>query len=181
MVISKERAVELVDSFLDGARLTWPWRGPVPELAVCHVEEYEVGWLTFWNTAEYARTRDVSDSLMGGGGHCLVDRQDGSIHYVPAAWWLDEGWQEQYLLQTRGARPPDALAAAVRELANSAGVVAAMSHLRKQAPRLSLRQAKVYVATVRDGAEPPEELASLTRSESDSASLPVETLAGPVQ
>ncbi|MFD9479589.1 YrhB domain-containing protein [Streptomyces nojiriensis] len=180
-VISKERAVELVDSYLARDRLTWPWRGAVPELAVCHVEEYAVGWLAFWNSAKYARTRDASDSLMGGGGHCLVDRHDGSIHYVPAAWWLDEGWEEQYLLQTKGVRPPDALAAAVRELANSAGLVAAMGHLRKQAPRLSLQQAKAYVATVRDGAEPPEELASLTRKEGDSAALPVETLAGPVR
>jgi hypothetical protein len=35
--------------------------------------------------------------------------------------------------------------------------------------------------TVRDGAEPPEELASLTRKEPKWPPLPIETLAGPVQ
>ncbi|GGR11097.1 YrhB domain-containing protein [Streptomyces netropsis] len=179
-MISEERAVELVESFLARERLTWPWRGPVPELAVYHVEEHAVGWLAFWDTAESARTGDVRDSLHGGG-HYLVDRHDGSIHHVPAAGWSDEGWEEHYLLQTKGIGPPDPLASAVRELVHSAGAVAAMSHLRKQAPRLSLQEAKTYVATVRDGAEPPEELASLTRKEKKWPPLPIETLAGPVQ
>jgi len=178
IVIFKERAVELVESFLARERLTWPWRGPVPELAVYCVEEHTVGWLVFWSTAEYARTRDVRTTLIG---QYLVDRHDGSIHHVPAAGWLDEGWEEDYLLQTKGIRPPDPLASAVRALVHSAGVVAAMSHLRKQAPRLSLQEAKAYVTTVRDGAEPPEELASLTRKEKKWPPLPIETLAAPVQ
>ncbi len=180
IVISKERTVELVESFLATERLTWSWSGPAPELAVYHVEEHSVGWLAFWNTAEYARTGGVRSNLMGGG-HCLVDRHDGSIHYIPDAWWSEEGWEEHYLLQTKGMRPPDPLASAVRALVHSAGVVAAMSHLRKQAPRLSLQEAKAYVTTVRDGAEPPEELASLTRKEPKWPPLPIETLAGPVQ
>ncbi|MFJ9448436.1 hypothetical protein ACIRRH_42550 [Kitasatospora sp. NPDC101235] len=115
------------------------------------------------------------------GGHYLVDRHDGSIHYVPAVWWEDEGWEEQYLLQTKGIRAPDPLASTVRALVHSAGVVAAMSHLRKQAPRLNLQEAKAYVTTVQDGAEPPEELASLTWKEPKWPPLPTETLAGPVQ
>ncbi|GHC44145.1 hypothetical protein GCM10010507_18840 [Streptomyces cinnamoneus] len=64
---------------------------------------------------------------------------------------------------------------------HSAGVVAAMSHLRKQAPRLSLQEAKSYVTTVRDGAEPPEELASPTRKGAKWPLLSIETLAGPAQ
>ncbi|WP_406346190.1 YrhB domain-containing protein [Streptomyces sp. NBC_00648] len=179
-MISKERAVELVESFLAGERLTWPWRGPAPELAVYCVEEHAVGWLVFWNTAESVRTHGVRGNLMGGG-HYLVDRHDGSIHHVPAAGWLDEGWEEHYLLQTKGIGPPDPLASSVRALVHSAGVVAAMSHLRRQAPRLSLQEAKAYVTAVRDGAEPPEELASLTRKEKTWPLLPIETLAGPVQ
>jgi hypothetical protein len=69
----------------------------------------------------------------------------------------------------------------VSTLVHSAGVVAVMSHLRKQAPRLSLQGTQTYVMTVRDGAEPPEELASLTRKEPKWPPLPIETLAGPVQ
>lgn len=177
IVISKERAVELVESFLARDLPTQKWRGPAPTPDVYHVQERAVGWLVFWRSAEQARAREARGSFVGG--HYLVDRHDGSIHYVPAVWWEDEGWED--LLQTKGIRRPDPLASAVRALIHSAGVVAAMSHLRKQAPRLSLQEAKSYVATVRDGAEPPEALASLTRKEPKWPPLPIETVAGPVQ
>ncbi|MFD0273424.1 YrhB domain-containing protein [Kitasatospora sp. NPDC127111] len=178
-MISKERAVELAESLLAREQMTWPW-SPVPELAIHSVEEYSVGWVFYWDTAEFARTGDARLGF-GSSSHYLVDRHDGSIHFVPAVRGLDEGWEDDYLWQTRGVRPPDPLAAAVRELVRSAGVVAAMSHLRKEAPRLSLQQAKAYVAVVRDGAEPPEDLAALTRKAPKWPFQPVETLAGPVQ
>ncbi|MFD6970121.1 hypothetical protein [Streptomyces sp. NPDC059949] len=179
IVISRERAVELVEAFLAGELPTWPWSGPAPTPDIYHVQELTVGWLVFWRSAEQARAREVRGSFVGG--HFLVDRHDGSIHSVHAVWSEDEGWEEQYLLQTKGIRPPDPLARAVRALVHSAGAVAAMSHLRREAPRLSLREAKAYVAAVRDGAEPPEELASLARKEPKWSPLPIETLAGPVQ
>ncbi|MFD9030871.1 YrhB domain-containing protein [Streptomyces sp. NPDC059567] len=178
-MISKERAVELIESFLVRELPTWQWSGPAPTPDIYHVRESAVGWLVFWRSAEQARARDVRGSFVGG--HYLVDRNDGSIHFVPAACSQDEGWEEDYLLQTKGLRPPDPLASDVRALVRSAGVVAAMNHLRKQAPRMSLQEAKVYVTTVRDGAEPPEELASLTRKEPKWPLLPIETLAGPIQ
>ncbi len=181
VVISEERAVELVESFLAVELQTWPWSGPAPTPGVYHVEERVVGWLVFWRSAEQARarTREMSGSFVGG--HVLVDRHDGSIHYVPAAGWEDEGWEEQYLLRIKGIGQPDQLACAVRDLARSAGAAAAMKHLRKQAPRLSLQDAKAYVTTVRDGAEPPEELARLTRQEPQWPLPPIETLAGPLR
>ncbi|THA81581.1 YrhB domain-containing protein [Streptomyces sp. A0592] len=179
-MISEERAVELAESLLAEARSTMPWSGPAPELAVHHVEEHPVGWLVFWNTAAYARSGDARDGF-GCSIHYLVDRHDGSIHHVPDATWQEEHWEEHYLWQTKGIRPPDQLAAAVRGLVESAGAVAAMRHLRKQAPRLSLQEARSYVAIVRDGTEPPEELASLTRPEPKWPLLPIETLAGPTQ
>ncbi|WP_405014423.1 hypothetical protein [Kitasatospora sp. NBC_01539] len=178
-MIPEERAVELVESLLADQRLAWPRKGPVPDLVVRHVEEFAVGWLVRWSTAACDRPGAEHRGVMGGS-HYLVDRHDGSIHHVPAAWWQDEGRQEDYLLQTRGTRPPDPPAASVRALAHSAGLVAAMSHLRKQAPRLSPQQARAYVTTVRTGAEPPEEPANLTRRVRTSPPLPVETLTGPV-
>ncbi|MGW0655761.1 YrhB domain-containing protein, partial [Streptomyces umbrinus] len=84
-MISKERAVELVESLLAAERLTWA--GPVRELAVYGVEEHAVGWLVFWNSAEYARTRDLRDNLVGNGPY-LVDRYDGSIHHIPSTTWV---------------------------------------------------------------------------------------------
>lgn len=180
-VISKGRAVELVESLLARERLTWA--GPLRELAVYDVEEHTVGWLVFWNSAQYARTRDTCDSLVGSGPY-LVDRHDGSIHHVPVTTWIAENWEELYLQQIKGIQPtraPDPLAVSVRVLVHAAGVVAAMRHLRKQAPRLSLREAQAYVMALRDGAEPSEELLSLTRTVESCPPLSIETRAGPVQ
>ncbi|MET8703298.1 hypothetical protein ABZW10_31225 [Kitasatospora sp. NPDC004723] len=173
-MIDKERAIELVECYLAGD-------GPAFERVVHAVEEYEVGWLVFWGPAASARAGDGGGRPVGGNSHVLVDRYDGSLHHVPDAWWPTEGWEDHYLLQTKGVRRPDPLAAAVRELVRSAGAVAAMRHLRRQAPGLGPREAKAYLAAVRDGAEPPEELAALTRKKPTSPLWPVETLAGPVE
>ncbi|MEV6978946.1 YrhB domain-containing protein [Kitasatospora sp. NPDC093806] len=176
-MISEQRAVELVEAYLAEERLTWRWEGEAPELVVHRVEEHGVGWLAFWTTAEAARTPGTATTIHG---HLLVDREDGSIHHVPAAGWDDECWQEDYLLHAKGVRPPSPLAAAVRALAREDGTVAALRHLRREAPRLGLREAKAYLAAVRDGAEPPEELASLARKERTWPPVPIERLTGPV-
>ncbi|WP_404870898.1 YrhB domain-containing protein (plasmid) [Kitasatospora griseola] len=178
-MISKERAVELVEALLAEERLTWMWAGPVHDLAVYYVEEHAACWAVFWNTVEYVRTRDVRDYVVGSGPY-LVDVEDGSIHHVPTTTWMED-WEGLYLRQIRGVRPPDPLAASVRALVHSAGIVAAMHHLRRHAPRLSPQRARDYVLAVRDGAEPPEELADLTQEEETCPPLPIETLAGPVQ
>ncbi|WP_329492758.1 YrhB domain-containing protein [Kitasatospora herbaricolor] len=175
-MISEERAARLVEALLARERLT----GAGPELAICAVKEHAVGWLVFWNSAKYARTRDSRDGLTGSGPY-LVDRYDGSIHHVPATTWMAGNWEGLYLQQIKGVRPPDPLASSVRGLLHSTGIVAAMGHLRKQAPRLSPRDARAYVDALRDGAEPPEELASRTRTRESCPPLPIETLAGPVQ
>ncbi|MFJ7786683.1 YrhB domain-containing protein [Streptomyces albidoflavus] len=170
-MISKERAVERVESLLATMRLAH-------ELVVHEVKEHALGWLVFWNSAEYDRTRDLRDLLVGGGPY-LVDRYDGSVHHIPVTTWVGEDWEELYLRQIKGVRAPDPLAASVLALMNSAGTVAAMHHLRKEAPRLSLQEARTYVMAVRNGAEPPHELADLTREEEVCPPLAIETVAGP--
>ncbi|MFG3194202.1 hypothetical protein [Streptomyces omiyaensis] len=176
-MISRERAVALVGSFLARDLPTRPWAGSPPTPDLYHVEERPVGWLVFWRSAEQARGDGPRGSFVGG--HYLVDRHDGSLHFVPAVRWDDEGWEEQYLTEVRGTPPPDPLAAAVRELARARGAVAAMAHLRRQAPRLGPREAKAYVEAVADGAEPPEALAAPTRRERERPLPPIETVAGP--
>ncbi|MEV7599065.1 YrhB domain-containing protein [Kitasatospora sp. NPDC089797] len=176
-MITKERAVELVESVPAEERLTW--EPPVPELAVCGGEGDGVGWIVFWDTVLYLRTRDARHRLAGHGPY-LVDRYDGSVHDIAPLLWPDGGWEELYLRQVKGVRAPDPLAAAVRELAGSAGAVAAMRHVRAQAPRLDVRQARDYVTIVRDGAEPPPELADLTREQRWPPGS-IETLRGPVR
>ncbi|MFI1645536.1 YrhB domain-containing protein [Streptomyces avidinii] len=177
-MISKERAVELVESLLARERPTWAWARLITDLAVYHVEERAVGWLVHWSSAEYARNPDRHTNLLGGP--YLVDREDGSIHFVPGTAWTED-WEDLYLWQVKGIRAPDALAAAVRRLADSVGTAAAMQHLRKRAPRMSLQEARAYVTFVRDGSEPPEELASLTREPGPWDPGTIETLAGPLR
>jgi len=169
--MSQERAVERVEALLTSMRQPH-------ELVVCEVEEHAFGWLVFWNSAQYARTRDPRDCLVGGGPY-LVDRDDGSVHHIPVTTWVSEGWEELYLRQVKEVRTPDPLASSVRELVDSAGMLAAMRYLRKQAPRLSLQQARTYVMVVQDGAEPPQELVDLTHEEEACPPLAIETLAGP--
>ncbi|MFE2104365.1 hypothetical protein ACFXAF_00605 [Kitasatospora sp. NPDC059463] len=185
-MIDRERAIGLVESYLEserpaaGERPAGPGPGPGPERVVHAVEEHEVGWLVFWGPSPDDRARSTHDRPVGGHSHVLVDRYDGSLHYVAEAWWQPEGWEDHYLLQTKGVRRPDPLAAEVRALVRSAGVVAAMRELRRRAPRLGLPQARAYITAVRDGAEPPEDLAALTRKEPLAPFWPVDTLAGPV-
>ncbi|MEU3567634.1 YrhB domain-containing protein [Kitasatospora sp. NPDC036755] len=176
-MISQERAVELVESFLARERPSWEWARLIPELAAYAVVERSVGWLVHWTSAEGARDPALRGNLLGGP--YLVDREDGSIHFVPGTDW-DDGWEQDYLRQVRGVRVPDPLAAEVRELAVAAGAVAAMRHLRARAPRMGLREAKDYVTAVGGGSEPPEELAALTREPGTPDRGPIETLAGPV-
>ncbi|WP_354644210.1 YrhB domain-containing protein [Kitasatospora camelliae] len=175
-VISREQAIELVEALLERERPTSAWARGIPALAVYAVDERSVGWLAYWTSAEGARNPALRGTLLGGP--YLVDREDGSIHFVPGTWWTDD-WEEHYLWQVKGIRRPDPLAAEVRHLADSVGTAAAMQHLRKRAPRVTLREAKAYVAIVRDGSEPPEELLSLTREPNPDLG-PIETLAGPV-
>ncbi|MFL0026073.1 YrhB domain-containing protein [Streptomyces sp. NBUL23] len=170
-MIPRERAVERVESLPATMRLAH-------ELVVHEVKEHPLGWLVFWNSAEYARTRNLRDFLVGGGPY-LVDRYDGSVHHIPVTTWVGEDWEELYLRQIKGERAPDRLAASVLALMNSAGMVAAMRHLRKEAPRLSLQEARTYVMAVRNGAETPPELAYLPREEEVCPPLAIETVAGP--
>ncbi|MEU1502032.1 YrhB domain-containing protein [Streptomyces sp. NPDC005732] len=176
-MVTEERAVDLVEALLLRERQESPW---LPELAVLDVEEHVLGWLVTSQSVEYIRSRD-SEKMLVGSGPYLVDRQDGSIHHIPVTTYVGEDWEELYLRQVRGVRPSDPLITAVRALVHSDGTMAAIRHLRKQAPLLGPHQAKTFVMAVRDGGEPPEELVGLTRKPEKCPPLPITTLAGPAR
>lgn len=169
MAVTRARAVELVETLL----FEVPWGEH--ELVIRGVVEDAPGWIVAWNTAEYARTGD-SRHVLAGGGPYLVDRQDGSVHVIPGTTFRNHDRAALCLRQVKGVRPPDALAAEVRALAHTAGAVAAMAHLRRRAPRLSLPRAKADLAAVRDGAEPPEASADLTEEKVVCPPLPIRTV-----
>lgn len=150
----------------------------LPELAVIGVEEHALGWLVFWQSAEYVRSREWGKMLVGHGPY-LVDGEDGSIHHIPASTYVGADWEQMYSEQVRGIKPPDPLLDSVRDLALRDGAMAAMRHLRKQAPQLSLGKVKEYVDTVRMGGVPAEELTGRTRDEPRPFVLSINTLTGP--
>ncbi|MEU4215969.1 YrhB domain-containing protein [Actinoplanes sp. NPDC026623] len=175
-MITRERAVELVEAQLAAERRELP--AEYPEVAVSLVEENVVGWLVFWQSAEYLRTREFGKALFGQGPY-LVDRHDGSIHHIPFLTFADEGWEELYLEQVKGVRPPDPLPSAVRDLVASGGGMAALRQLRRRAPQLTILEAKAYVDAVRNGDEPPEDLVERTRPRPREFAFAIETLTGP--
>ncbi|MFJ2771026.1 YrhB domain-containing protein [Streptomyces sp. NPDC087300] len=179
-MVTRERAVELVEAQPARERQESHPAARPPEVAVDDVEEHALGWLVHCQSVAYIRSRRFEDMLVGQGPY-LVDRLDGSIHHIPVTTHVGENWEALYLEQVRGVRPPDPLLTAVRALVDSEGTTAAMRHLRKHAPALRPQQAKAYVTAVRDGGEPPEELVSLTRKPDPCPPLGIETLAGPVR
>ncbi|MFD4743246.1 YrhB domain-containing protein [Streptomyces virginiae] len=83
-VIERETAVRIVEEELDREAQEWAARGvaPVPT-TVLHVEEHELVWKVYWQSEEYARTRDPAAMLVGHGPY-LVDRLDGGLHQIGA-------------------------------------------------------------------------------------------------
>ncbi len=106
--VDRQRAVAIVEVLL-----TTELAIPGVELAVSDVEEHDLGWLVFWQTAAWVRTQRFQDTLVGHGP-CLVDALDGSVHSIPATTFIHGGWEEQYLVHVRGVLPPDPLLDAVR-------------------------------------------------------------------
>lgn len=49
------------------------------ELVVADVQPFEHGWVFFYETAEFLRSRDWRHRL-GGNAPLLVDRRNGSLH-----------------------------------------------------------------------------------------------------
>ncbi|MGW4894870.1 YrhB domain-containing protein [Kitasatospora sp. NPDC004240] len=179
-MVTEERAVELVEALLSRQRQESPWMARGPEVAVLDVQEHALGWLVTWQSVEYVRGGGFETMLVGHGPY-LVDRQDGSIHHIPVTTFVRPDWADLYLQQIKGVRPPDPLIAAARALLRSDGTMAAMRHLRREAPLLGPQQAKAYVMAVRDGKEPPKDLLGLTRTPDPCPPLPISTLAGPAR
>ncbi|WP_233289477.1 YrhB domain-containing protein [Kitasatospora sp. MBT63] len=174
--------MELVEALLLRQRQESPWMAQEPERAVANVYEHAFGWLVAVQSVEYIRSRDPGEMLIGQGPY-LVDRQDGSIHHIPVTTFVSDRWEELYRQQVKGVRPPDEpdpLLTAVQALVHSDGMMAAMRHLRKQAPLLEPHQAKAYVTAVKDGREPPAELVGLIPKPKQETSplLSISTLAG---
>ena len=171
VVITAERARALVEALLAAKQRAQPG---LPDLTVLDVEEHALGWLVYWQSAEYVRTRELGSMLVGHGPY-LVDGQDGGVHHIPVTTFVSADWEEMYRRQIQGVEPPDPVLDAVREIVRRDGTMAALRHLRACAPRLALREAKAYVDAVRDGGEPPADLIARTRDPARHVPFPIGT------
>lgn len=70
----QEREMDLFGSALPENR-----DRPPHQLVIVDVKEYDVGWVYFYNSKEYAETGDFNFSLVGNAP-VIVDRVDGKLY-----------------------------------------------------------------------------------------------------
>ncbi|MFI5666442.1 YrhB domain-containing protein [Streptomyces sp. NPDC051704] len=162
-VIERETAVRIVEEELDREDQKWAARGvaPVPK-TVLHVEEHELVWKVYWQSEEYARTRNPAAMLVGHGPY-LVDRLDGGLHEIGAVSEIEGAWEADYRVRIRGMAvrtPVDDLHDEIREAAAVRGRMQAVRILRRRLPMLSPSQALEYVSALLQ-ADAPAHLVTL--------------------
>lgn len=69
------------------------------DLNVCllteHTIEFEYGWVFFYQSAEYLRTGDYSEILLGNAPF-IINKYDGSL-YVTGTAYSEEVYIEEYI------------------------------------------------------------------------------------
>lgn len=150
-VIERETAVRIVEDELDRENQKWAARGVAPiRTTVLQVEEHELVWKVYWQSEEYARTRDPATMLVGHGPY-LVDRIDGGLHVIGVVSAIEGAWETDYRVRVRGQAvhtPVDDLHDEMREAAAVRGRMQAVRILRQRLPMLSPSQALEYVSAL---------------------------------
>lgn len=118
--------------------------------AVLHVQEHELVWKVYWQSEEYARTRNPSATLIGHGPY-LVDHIDEGLHQIGAVSEIEGVWEADYRARIRGLAvrtSVDDLHDEIREAAAVRGRMRAVRILRQRLPMLSPSQALEYVSAL---------------------------------
>ncbi|MFE0464033.1 YrhB domain-containing protein [Kitasatospora sp. NPDC058965] len=174
--VPREAAIGLVEAWLARERVlavgACRWSQKV---VVSGVEEHPPGWLVFCQSAAYLRTRNP-EHLLAGVGPLLVDASDGSLHLIPRATYETGEWQDLYRYDVKGEVRPDPVVTLVGSVLETRGPVAALRELRRNAPGMSIGQARAYVAALASRQTPGVELTALTRPPEASPTLPLTTL-----
>ncbi|MEU4039921.1 YrhB domain-containing protein [Streptomyces collinus] len=162
-MIERETAVRIVEEELDRENQKWAARGVAPiRTTVLHVEEHELVWKVYWQSEEYARTRDPATMLVGHGPY-LVDRIDGGLHQIGVVSEIEGAWEADYRVRIRGQAvrtSVDDLHDEIREAAAIRGRMQAVRLLRQRLPILSPAQALEYVSALLH-ANPPAHLVAV--------------------
>ncbi|WP_328390969.1 YrhB domain-containing protein [Streptomyces sp. NBC_00400] len=161
--MEREAAVRLVEEELDREHQKWSALGVDPvRTTVLRVAEHELVWKVYWQSEEYARTRNPAAMLIGHGPY-LVDRIDGGLHRIGVRSERSGAWEADYRARIRGMRvrtAVDDLHDELCELAAAGGRLQAVRILRQRLAMLSPGQALDYVNALLGG-EPPPRLVAL--------------------
>ncbi|MGW6063001.1 YrhB domain-containing protein [Streptomyces sp. NPDC055189] len=147
-MVDREYAVRLVEAQL--AR-----ESPEQSFAT-YVEEHELVWIVSYQSAEYARTGDFSQMLVGNETY-LVDRVDGGLHWTGVLSLVSGEWEADYRTRIRGITTRtavDDLHDELRQATATRGRMAAMRLLRQKVPALAYAEVVAYVSALHSGAAP---------------------------
>jgi hypothetical protein len=147
-MIDREFAVRLVEAQLE--------RESSGQLLVTHVEEHELAWVVSYQSAEYVRTGDPSQMLVGNGPF-LVDRVDGGLHSIGVVSAHTGAWEEDYrsrIRKTASRTAVDDLHDELRQTAANRGRIFAMHVLRQKVPALAHAEVIEYVNALQSGSAP---------------------------
>ncbi|MFF0401516.1 YrhB domain-containing protein [Streptomyces sp. NPDC005248] len=150
-MIERETAVRIVEEELDHENQKWAALGVDPvRTTVLRVKKHELVWKVYWQSEEYARTRNPAAMLIGHGPY-LVDRIDGGLYQIGAVSEIEGAWEADYRVRIRGLAirtSVDDLHDEIREAAAVRGRMPAVRILRQRLPMLSPAQALEYVSAL---------------------------------
>ncbi|MFJ9432064.1 YrhB domain-containing protein [Streptomyces sp. NPDC101490] len=157
-MIDREFAIRLVEAQLE--------RESPGQLLVAHVREHELAWIVSYQSAEYLRTSNPSDLLVGNGPF-LVDRVDGGLHSIGVVSAVTGAWETDYRTRIRGMATRtavDELHDEIRQMTATRGRILAMHVLRQKVPALAHAEAIEYVDALRSGSVSAHLVAIATRT-----------------
>ncbi len=78
-MINKKKAIQIAEEYLEKESTQY-------DLVLLHEHtmEFELGWVFFYQTKEYAETRDIT-KMVAENAPILIDKNDGSLHITGTA------------------------------------------------------------------------------------------------
>jgi hypothetical protein len=102
-MFTRQHADQLVTAYLDEHEIaTFDFDSPLPrhddrhlqKLVVAHVDEYDFGWVYFYDGSRHVETGNASDAVVGNAP-LIVDRGDGKLYITGTAFPV-EHYLEEY-------------------------------------------------------------------------------------
>ncbi|MBC6461891.1 YrhB domain-containing protein [Actinomadura sp. HBU206391] len=185
-MINRAHAVQLIEELLRAEESEYADEGRAVALGISKITEHRLGWIIHYQSRAFILSGDHRDALIGTGPY-LVDRYDGSIHFIPGTDYMGGLWEEDYKQRIKPIHTVEQdplgdvpFATEIREALESEGRIAAIRLLRRRATPLLMSQANLYVTALAANQRPSDELIELTRPPEPFCSrLGIRTITGP--